>query len=254
MKDTEFIELLNLYLDHEISAADAARLEAEVQTNPARRRVYQQYCRMQKACKMVAADFTTDLDQASDTAEKKVVAFSPALAAAEARRKRAGTMYTIGTFAAVAACVAIIFVGQSRKAAPSAPAADQAQPIAQNLPAPAAPIANPDAVFVASDNASPRGLVSVPARTHQMLLVRDPLLLTGTSQAEAVRAAAVNQANTQLSWIESVQLTPLQSRGEADLHFAATLKSEVRALGNRTNANPKAGQQADQMIMFQFVK
>jgi hypothetical protein len=252
MKDTEFIELLNLYLDHEISAADAARLEAEVQTNPARRRVYQQYCRMQKACKMVAADFTTDLDQASDTAGKKVVAFNPALAAAEARRKRAGTMYTIGTFAAVAACVAIIFVGQSRKAAPTAPAADQPQPIAQSLPA--APIANPDAVFVASDTASPRGLVSVPARGQQMLLVRDPLLLTGTSQAEAVRAAAVNQANNQLAWIESVQLTPLQQRGPADLHFVATLKSEGRALGNRANANPKAGQQADEMLMFQFVK
>ena len=35
MKDSEFIELLNLYLDHEISTADAARLEAEVQANPA---------------------------------------------------------------------------------------------------------------------------------------------------------------------------------------------------------------------------
>ena len=36
MKDNEFIELLNLYLDHEISQEDAARLEAEVQRNPAR--------------------------------------------------------------------------------------------------------------------------------------------------------------------------------------------------------------------------
>ena len=39
MNDSEYIELLNLYLDHEISAADAARLEAEVQSNPARRRI-----------------------------------------------------------------------------------------------------------------------------------------------------------------------------------------------------------------------
>ena len=53
MKDSEFIELLNLYLDHEISAADAARLEAEVQTHAAHRAMYQNYCRMQKACKMV---------------------------------------------------------------------------------------------------------------------------------------------------------------------------------------------------------
>lgn len=252
MNDTEFIELLNLYLDHEISAADAARLEAEVQANPARRRVYQQYCRMQKACKIVAADFTTELDQVGDTADKKVVPFNPALAALEARRKRMGTMYTIGTFAAVAACVAIIFVGQSRKVAPSAPAVDQAQPIAQTLPA--APIVNPDAVFVASDNASPRGLVSVSGRSQQMLLLRDPLLLTGTSQAEAVRAAAVNQANNQLAWIESVQLAPLQERGPDDLHFAATMKSEGRALGNRANTNPKVGQPATEMVMWGFGK
>ena len=30
MSEREFIELLNLYLDHEIEAADAARLEAPV--------------------------------------------------------------------------------------------------------------------------------------------------------------------------------------------------------------------------------
>ena len=36
MKDPEFIELLNLYVDHEITSVDAARLEAEVAQNPAR--------------------------------------------------------------------------------------------------------------------------------------------------------------------------------------------------------------------------
>lgn len=252
MNDTEFIELLNLYLDHEISPADAARLEAEVQTNPQRRQVYQQYCRMQKACKMVAADFQTESDQLLEAAEKKVVAFNPATAALEARRKRVGTMYTFGTFAAVAACVAIVFVGQSRKANSSAPAADQPQPIAQNVPV--VPVTNPEATFVASNAATPRGLVSVAPRTQPMLLVRDPLLLTGTSQAEALRAAAVSQANNQLAWIETVQLTPLQQRGPDDLHFASTLRSEGRALGNRANVNPRSGQPAEEMSAFQFQK
>jgi hypothetical protein len=252
MNDTEFIELLNLYLDHEISAADAARLEAEVQKNPARRRVYQQYCRMQKACKLVAADFETEPEDASVATDKKVVAFNPAVAAIEARRKRMGTFYTVGTFAAIAACVAIIFVGQSRKMNVAQPADSAAQAIAQN--ANAAPITNPDAAFVATNNAAPRGLVQVARPGHQMLLVRDPLLLTGTSQAEAVRVAAVNQANNQLAWIESVQLAPLQPRGPSDLHFAATLRSEGRALGNRTNATGRQVQQGEEMLMFQFVK
>jgi hypothetical protein len=57
MKDSEFIELLNLYLDHEISSADAARLEAEVARHPGRARIYRQYCGMQKACMILADQF-----------------------------------------------------------------------------------------------------------------------------------------------------------------------------------------------------
>src|SRR4051812_32659749 len=116
MKDSEFIELLNLYLDHEISAADAARLEAEVQSNPSRRRVYLQYCRMQKACKIVVADFQAEAAHAESESDRKVVAFDPAaIATAATHRSRMNTFYTVGTFAAIAACVAIIFVGRSRQ-------------------------------------------------------------------------------------------------------------------------------------------
>jgi Putative zinc-finger len=57
MNDREFIELLNLYIDREISPEDALRLEAEVMTRPDRREVYTQYCKMQKACSLVSADF-----------------------------------------------------------------------------------------------------------------------------------------------------------------------------------------------------
>src|SRR6476620_5983664 len=99
MKDSEFTELLNLYLDHEISAADAARLEAEVQSNPARRRVYEDYCRMQKACKMLAQDFASETSEA----DRKIVAFE---SGANAARNKLG--YLTGALAAAAACVAAV--------------------------------------------------------------------------------------------------------------------------------------------------
>src|SRR5665213_2153408 len=54
MKDSEFFELLNLYLDHEITPRESARLEAEVTRHPGRLRLYRQYCRMQKACVVLA--------------------------------------------------------------------------------------------------------------------------------------------------------------------------------------------------------
>src|SRR3954452_15409370 len=104
MKDSEFIELLNLYLDHEISAADAARLEAEVTANAKRRQVYQQYCRMQKACKIVGEKFVPETAAAP---AGNVVAFE--LATAPARRT---SLYAFGGLLAAAACVALVFVSR----------------------------------------------------------------------------------------------------------------------------------------------
>jgi hypothetical protein len=262
MNDSEFFELLNLYLDHEIPPASAARLEAEVQTNPERRRIYQQYCRMQKACRVLAADFQTDLVDAAIPADRKVVAFSSAASASASRHKRVGALYTLGTLAAAAACVALIFVGRTRDAAsPSSTSVSSqsvavvppAPPAAKESVAPVAPpsaITNPDATFVVSKSAAPRGLVSVAPRPR---LARDPFLLTGNSQADAVYAAAVHQADSQLAWIESVQLAPLPQRTAADLHFTATLQSE-RALGNRSSMPAKSSVPADEMVTFQFRK
>jgi hypothetical protein len=64
MKESEFIELLNLYVDHEISPPDAERLEAEVMADPERRRVYHEYCLMHKACSLLAGHFQ---DQAAQS-------------------------------------------------------------------------------------------------------------------------------------------------------------------------------------------
>ena len=57
MKDQRFIELLNLYIDRQISPAETAELEAEMQSNPARRQTYRQYCQMHHATKLVYASF-----------------------------------------------------------------------------------------------------------------------------------------------------------------------------------------------------
>jgi hypothetical protein len=64
MNDREFIELLNLYVDREISAEDARRLEDEVARDPRRREVHDQYCRMQKACsKLSEENYTAAMAQ-----------------------------------------------------------------------------------------------------------------------------------------------------------------------------------------------
>ena len=106
MNDSEFIELLNLYLDHEIDPADAERLEAEVHRDARRREIYRQYCQMQAACAQLAGQFA----DASET-ERSVEVFTPT-------RISRPTWYAGGL--AAAACLTLVLLVKSHKsAAPS---------------------------------------------------------------------------------------------------------------------------------------
>ena len=57
MKDHRFIELVNLYVDRQITATETAELEAEMQGNPRRRAIYRQYCQLHSATKQVYDSF-----------------------------------------------------------------------------------------------------------------------------------------------------------------------------------------------------
>jgi hypothetical protein len=50
MNESRFVELLNLYVDHELTAGEAAELEAELQRNPGRRRLLREYQQLQRGC------------------------------------------------------------------------------------------------------------------------------------------------------------------------------------------------------------
>lgn len=103
MKESKFIELLNLYVDNQISPADAAWLESEIQQKPARRQIYRQYCQMHKACVLLAENFRTSAPAA--VAAGKVIEFQP-----HGRRLIRAT-YALGAFAA-AACVALVVMNR----------------------------------------------------------------------------------------------------------------------------------------------
>src|SRR3954471_19354076 len=113
MKETRFIELLNLYVDQHLSGEDASELEAEILRNPKRKRTYQQYCRMQKACtrlfenERIQAPASPALSRALAEADRKIVAFP------ETPKIWIRSPYVAG-FAAVAACVAFALVRMNR--------------------------------------------------------------------------------------------------------------------------------------------
>lgn len=215
MKDSEFIELLNLYLDHEIAAEDTARLEAEVQSNPARRRVYQEYCRMQKACKMLAQDFASEADE---TPEKKVISFT---GAREPVRSHSALRYASAGLLAAAACVAVVFVTQNRTHAPAAP---EPSAIANVTPAPAQA---PKAV-VASQ--------SVPQadRPSNSLSIRNR-----ESNESLVLTSAQNDPH--FAWMQDMRFTPLQAPDASSalrLESANTLRFENRTFNSGSKPLP----------------
>ena len=73
MTHEKFIELLNLYLDGELPPSEASALEREIHANVARRRIYRQYCQMQKACGALAERFREEASPAAQFRSGAVV-------------------------------------------------------------------------------------------------------------------------------------------------------------------------------------
>lgn len=241
MKDSEFLELLNLYLDHEISAVDAARLEAEVESNPKRREVYRQYCRMQKACKVLAAEFQVE----EQKAETRVVV--PMSASRSVWRSG---FFVAGSVTLAAACLTLLFVARnSRESAAAAP---------RSLVQSEASARSEANVAAAPAVAATGGIVRASAPTDlggsaRMTLIGDSLVLSGVKQPEAVFVSTARHEADQLAWVRDFQLVSLQERNQLDqLRFESappTLRPEGRPLGGRAPAEP-----AVEMTAFRFKK
>ncbi|MGA3008308.1 MAG: hypothetical protein ABSE59_10505 [Opitutaceae bacterium] len=110
MKESRFIELINLYIDRQIGPEEADELESEIARSPAHRRTYLQYCRMHRACTLLFENThapTAPLAEALSQAEGKVSVFP-------ARRFRLAHL-ALGAGLAAAACVAFVLVNPAAK-------------------------------------------------------------------------------------------------------------------------------------------
>ncbi|MEY4940553.1 MAG: hypothetical protein RIQ93_2288 [Verrucomicrobiota bacterium] len=229
MKDSEFIELLNLYLDQEISPADATRLEAEVLGNTARREVYQQYCRMQKGCKLLAQDFVVE----PAAGNRKVVEFTPAAAP---RRK---ALVVAGALTAAAASLAVIFTSRYR-----------VNPT--NLSTAAAALAAPSAVtasVVASQNGSDKASTSRSLGPGVSRMLNSPLALGRRPETAPSLLVAGDHSGKQFEWMKTLQLPPVQRVPLEQLRFEA--KSPLQS-DSRTYDSGHPPQDTIEMTAFRF--
>lgn len=178
MNDSKFIELLNLYVDHQISAEDAASLEAEIQHSPERRRIYRQYCQMQKACVLLAENFRAEAPEREQVRAR----------AATRRRQIAQVGYVLGGLAA-AACVAMVLVVNR-------------QP--DNL-------ASPATATVAATETAPAivpAMAEVPTAPVPLAdrVALQPVFAGFESNTPSARLVISNSNQVPLDWMERVQL------------------------------------------------
>jgi cell division septation protein DedD len=169
MKDHRFIELLNLYIDRQITADETAELEAEIQSSPQRQAVYRQYCQIHAATKVVYESFRAG-------AENDVTAPTgrPAKIEVFERRRRVGWIHYAGGIAAAAACAGFLLVRSQPVAAPEAsmtPAPVQTVAAAPVQVAPAAPAAAE--VPAAKNLISLRNTNQAPDYTAMLVALRE---------------------------------------------------------------------------------
>jgi hypothetical protein len=163
MKDNRFIELLNLYIDRQITAEETAELESEIQCSPKRQAVYRQYCQIHSATKQVYANF-----RASSTEQPSVEAgWGGVIELFENRRRRINPSY-YGAGLAAAACLALLFVRYNQSIPEPTPAL-AAQPAIQ-----AAAKTTPEPVAVSVESApgfvSLKNAISAPQPDYTAML------------------------------------------------------------------------------------
>jgi len=228
MKQDKFIELLNLYLDHEISLEDAARLEEEIQRSPERHKLYREYCQMQKGCGLIAKKFS-EFDQTE-----------PIYAQETSRTKWGGVRgWHAGVVALAAACVAVVLVLQSNQSIEVAESATIAE--------------SPNKILVASapavDSTHSRLAMPVfPANNTILQTVFSPTLINTPATAESAHDYFARETEAGFDWMENVQLDPIES-DPSEMVFSVdpALKQTPRTYRGRRSFEGQV-----EMTAFQF--
>lgn len=236
MNDERFIELLNLYIDRELSAEDAREVEEAIAASPERRKIYSQYCKLHCACQqllapavkapkpsiaaLVAAAMTRDDDQ--------VVAFDPTPAATPAAatvRPSSGSGWGWGMATGMmAACAAFaVYLGTARVdpgsiATTSAPAG--APTMAANSPRAATPVGTDDNAALSNDNPA--------AQAYRTVFVLEPQSSNGTRSN--LRLATTNANSDPFAWMNQMTFAPIQPVRLDALEFQTARPMESRTL------------------------
>ncbi|HEX2100916.1 MAG TPA: hypothetical protein VHF69_09640 [Candidatus Synoicihabitans sp.] len=206
MNDRRFIELLNLYVDQELSEVEARELEQEIAHRPERRQVYSQYCRMQRACVTLFEQQNAPVPRVTELAEAahNPPAAAPAIRIFDAplqpaRSHGSRSLWPVfawsgGALAATAAVVTVLLVRQ--------PAVGPVAPTPAVALVETAPVAAPIALAEAA---------STPAKTadsYQPIFRVNLRATNGDPFSSNAPSLAMEQSD--LQWLQQLKLAPMR--------------------------------------------
>lgn len=212
MKDSRYIELLNLYVDNQLTPEEAAELETEVQRSPERRKVYAQYCRMHKACTLL---FEADRELAPKTAAVVV-----ALRSGKVRGSDAESWSWLGwrgAGLAAAAALAVVVGARFVLSPVAAPQSELARAaVAREGVTTARMESSPAAGHRLEAAEMPSTFPSVGAQQPELKSV---LFATAFRSNKEADWTAKRDASTELAWLNEVKMPLLRTPRVEDLQF-----------------------------------
>jgi hypothetical protein len=241
VKESKFIELLNLYIDQQISPGEAALLEEEILNNPRHRRIYHQYCKMHRACTLVLENIRVRADQAPTGVEEvasRVVDF-------ELRPRRSAWGYYAAGLAA-AACVALVAVQVFWRPVPTPTHRNLAASPAPNSALPKTGLARTSAPVHLDATASPASRPAGSLNARQ-LLVFAPGSVQGKTPAIIVKSPAEHALPPSMLPVYATPMTLRPSIEQFVFEQSPAISSSPMIYRNR---QPMDGQ--TEMTAFQF--
>lgn len=212
MKESRYIELLNLYVDNQLTPAEAAELETEVQSSPERRRTYSQYCRMQKACTLL---FEADRSLAPKTAAAVMAIRNPESRVLHRRDSLFGwrglRLTGWATAAACAVFIGVRFLPDGPASSPDVPAtlaSTSRSAVAQSAPQPAESVA-----------------IEFPALPSQRSALQSVWAASSLRTSRDVDVLTNQGAVADLTWLTQVNLPAVGAPRVEDLRFEARAES-----------------------------
>jgi len=222
MKESRYIELLNLYVDHQLTSAEAAELEAEVQRSPERRKMYRQYCRMQKACGLL---FEADRTLAPKTAAAVIAIRNPNARRADWTPSIFGWGgLRVAGFAAAAACAVIVGLRFLPGEAPSEPSSNSLVAAVSPGPQVRASVAQVVAP-VAIATAEMEFPVDFPVVNPQKSTLQSVWFASSLRSRQPGVAAFGTSSTADLAWLNQVSLPSVRAPLVEDLRFEARAES-----------------------------